>query len=106
MSHFDQVVALLQGTGLTVHAGRVPDRPSYPYAVLWWPGTPLRSVYNLRGDSGHAETVFRITSVGLTLQSVQIVAQAMQNAVLDKLVEADGWRSEEHTSELQSRENL
>lgn len=93
MSHFDQVVALLRGTGFTVHAGRVPDVPQFPYAVLWWPGAPRRSVYNLRGDSGHAETVFQITSVGLTLQSVQIVAQAMQNAVLDAVVEADGWVS-------------
>lgn len=91
MSHYDEVAALLDATGFTVHKGWVPSGPSYPYAVLWWPGVGRRSVSSLAGTSGRSDTVFRVTSVGLTATSVQVIAGAMQEAVLDKHVTVAGW---------------
>ncbi|MBB3666399.1 MULTISPECIES: hypothetical protein [Prauserella salsuginis group] len=91
MTHYDEVAALLDATGFTVHKGHVPDSPELPYAVLWWPGVGRRSRNTLAGSSGRLDVSFRITSIGLTDVAVRIVAEAMQNAVLDAYLTVDGW---------------
>lgn len=91
MSHYDEVAALLDATGFTVHKGWVEADPSYPYAVLWWPGVGRRSMNTLAGSSGRLDSIFRITSVGLTAESVRIIAEAMQGAVLDQHITVAGW---------------
>lgn len=93
MSHYDEVAALLDATGFTVHKGYVPEDPTFPYAVLWWPGAGRRQVNSLAGSSGRMELVFRITSVGLNNESVRGLAEAMQAAVLDKDLVVAGWVS-------------
>lgn len=91
MAHYDEVLTLLVGTGFTLHEGHVPDRPTFPYSVLWWPGAGRRSINSLAASSGRLDVIFRITSVGENAESVRIIAQAMQDAVLDKHITVAGW---------------
>lgn len=91
MPHYDEVAALLDATGFTVHKGHVPGSPEYPYAVLWWPGVGRRSINNFAAASGRMDVTFRITTVGLTNEAVRIIAQAMQDAVLDQHITVAGW---------------
>lgn len=94
-SHYDAVVALLDAAAavkqFVVHRSHVPSPVVYPYAVLWWPGAPLRDVNSMAGTSGHADIDFQITAVGETEHAVRIVAEAMQDAILDVEVVATGW---------------
>lgn len=90
MSHVDEVLALMEATGFTVHDGHVPTDPSYPYAVLY-ARTPDRSINSMRHTSGRLDLRFQVTSVGLTGESARIVAQAMQDALLDVTVTVAGW---------------
>lgn len=80
----------MTGTGFTVHDGHVPKDPSFPYAVLY-ARTPDRSINSLRHTSGRLDLRFQVTSVGLTGESVRIIADAMQGALLDQTVTVAGW---------------
>lgn len=80
----------MTGTGFTVHDGHVPKDPAFPYAVLF-SRTPQRTINSLRHTSGRLDLRFQVTSVGLTAGSVRIVAQAMQDALLDQTVTVAGW---------------
>lgn len=93
MTHYDEVVSLLDATSFTVHKGHVEDNPTFPYAVLWWPGVGRRSPNSLAVESNRLDVNFRITSVGVNNESVRIIAQAMQDAVLDQIVTVAGWES-------------
>jgi hypothetical protein len=94
--HYDAVKALMPA-GLTVYPGTVPEAPSHPYAVLWGDlgdessGGPdgdslvdSLSVLSLRP---------RVTYVGLTFDSVLIVARNVRAALSRKTPLVAGWRT-------------
>lgn len=90
MSHTDEVLALMVATGFDVHDGHVPTDPPFPYAVLH-ARTPDRTINSMRHLSGRLDLRFQVTSVGLTGESVRIIAQVMQDALLDVTVIVAGW---------------
>src|SRR5690606_40803953 len=86
--------------------------PLFPYTTLFRSPTeqkaPALHVMELRGYRGWRVI---LTEEAVTLQSLrpryrQAWTPGVQPAAVHTAAHADPWRSEEHTSELQSRENL
>lgn len=92
MSHEDEVWSLIDGAVNTAYDGHVPKEPSFPYVVRF-DATPRRSINSMRHTSNRLDYRFRVTSVGLTADSVRIIRQAVQGALLDVTVTVAGWTS-------------
>lgn len=77
--HYAAIQAMLPGS-LTVYKGNVPDKPEYPYVVLW-------------GDQGRADTEalsdnptdltlrVHVTVAGMSFDSVAIVIDLVRSAL-------------------------
>ena len=76
----------------TVYVGNVPDKPSFPYAVLW--GSLGDEVSESLGDVPDELRInFRVTYVGLTLASVAWVASRVRPALNRAKPYVHGWVS-------------
>lgn len=90
MSHEDEVWSLIDGAVNTAYDGHVPKNPVFPYVVRF-DATPSRSINSLAHDSNRLDYLWRVTSVGLTAESVRIMRRAIQDALLDVTVTVAGW---------------
>ncbi|OQO89928.1 hypothetical protein B1813_18995 [Saccharomonospora piscinae] len=82
LDHHQAVLDLLAGLPVTLHDGQVPDRPTFPYAVLFGDTGNERST-RLCATSDRADWRFQVTSVGLTVESALIVADAARALLID-----------------------
>lgn len=80
--HHDAILALLEPLPHTLYDGQVPDRPVFPYAVVFM-DTDTEFATKLCGVSDVAEFRFQVNSVGLSRAAVDIVADAVRVLVLD-----------------------
>jgi hypothetical protein len=77
---------------VTVYEGNVPDKPSFPYAVLW--GNFGDEVSESLGDVPYELRLnFRVTYVGLTLASAAWVASRVRPALNRAKPYVHGWAS-------------
>ena len=94
--HYDAVRALIPST-VRVYAWSVPDAPSYPYVVVWGDlgdessGGPDGD--SLTDSTGVLSLRVRATYVGLTGDSVLIVARNVRAALNRKTPAVSGWRT-------------
>lgn len=83
LDHYRAVVGLLSGLPWTFYdKGQVPDKPTFPYYVLYV-STPDEDVTKLCGTTDTGTFSFRVTSVGLTVEAVLTVTDAVRDRVLD-----------------------
>lgn len=80
--HATAIKTLLSAVTITEYDGAVPDRPTYPYYVLFT-DTGIDEKTKVCGESDEMTFRFQITSVGLTADSARIVAGAVRAVVLD-----------------------
>ncbi len=80
--HYQAIVGLLSGIPMTLYEGQVQSQPSFPYAVLF-ADTGTEESTRFTGESDRMDYRFQVTSVGLTAESVLVVADAVRSAVLD-----------------------
>ena len=94
--HYDAVRALIPST-VKVYAWSVPVAPSYPYVVVWGDlgdessGGPDGD--SLTDSTGVLSLRVRATYVGLTGDSVLIVARNVRAALNRKTPTVTGWRT-------------
>jgi len=92
--HYDAVTALFPA-GLTVYRGSVPEKPVYPYAVLWG---DLGEESSGGPDGDSLEDVPdvlslrpRVTYAGLTFDSVLVIARDVRAALNRQVPAVVGW---------------
>ena len=89
---FYRVVGGLIPDAVTVYEGNVPDKPSFPYAVLW--GSFGDEVSESLCDVPDVLRVnFRVTYVGLSLASAAWVASKVRPALNRSKPYVHGWVS-------------
>lgn len=82
VAHKQAVKDLFAGFPHTLYDGQVPDKPSFPYAVLYM-DTGVGRVTKLCARTDLSTYRFQVTSVGLSDESARIVADAARARVLD-----------------------
>lgn len=87
--HAQAVLALFDEFPHTVYDGQVPDKPAFPYVVLYL-DTGVESATKLCATSDMANLRFQATSVGLTAEAARIVADAVRDRVLDVRLSVTG----------------
>lgn len=82
-AHHAAVLGLLTGGAppFTVYDGQVPDKPAFPYAVLY-ADTGIDDAEHLCGEPNETTFRFQVTSVGLTTASALVVVDATRSRVL------------------------
>src|SRR5690606_41768632 len=92
---------------------RRPGPPRFPYTTLFRSGAASRSPERFGQqcvDEGfgveHAQVLGALADAGKADRDAELARQRKHHAALGGAVELGDHRSEEHTSELQSRENL
>lgn len=89
---FYRAVGSLIPDAVTVYEGNVPDKPSYPYAVLW--GSFGDEVSESLCDVPDVLRInFRVTYVGLTLASAAWVMSKVRPALNRAAPYVHGWVS-------------
>ena len=89
---FYRAVGSLIPDAVTVYEGNVPDKPSYPYAVLWgWFGDEVSE--SLCDVPDVLRINFRVTYVGLTLASAAWVMSKVRPALNRAEPYVHGWVS-------------
>ncbi len=89
-THTKAFVTALQGdTNLTVYLAEVPDKPAFPYVVVY-PYTGQRMRSSLVALSDRVEQLMHVTSVGLSPDQAEAVAEAASNRVLDQVLTIAG----------------
>jgi len=87
---FYGAVAGLFPPGLKVYVGSVPDKPTYPYAVLWG-SLGDETSESLADVPDEIRIPFRVTYVGLTLASAAWVASKVRPALNRAAPYVSGW---------------
>jgi len=81
-AHTTAVLSLMRATGVTVYDGRVPDAPSYPYAVLY-PDLGMLTPPMLTNVSCELTMTLYVHAVGTTRDQAQWVAEKIRDALID-----------------------
>ena len=91
-AHYDAVRELLTDLPVTLYEGQVPDEPGFPYA-LFNMDTGRGGDRRLSGRTARRTFDFMVTSVGLTPQSVRVIADQVMDRLLDVRPQVAGFRS-------------
>ena len=81
--HVEGVLSLLEGLPYTLYRGQVPDRPSFPYVVVF--ADTGREDSSGRRLTGHARDAFdvQVNSVALSDAAVRVVADDVRRRLLN-----------------------
>ena len=92
-AHFAAVRELLEDFPFTLYEGQVPDRPTFPYAVLFM--DTGRGDESGRKMSGQARAVhdFQVKSVALSDAAVRLVVDVVHSRLIDARPSVSGCRS-------------